>query len=101
MLLSQLNNQETKKILVDLLFKKRYCLCIPDTKLIKSRFEQVSPTWLQQLFLSKNAFGLSVIPMFMLIFVKNKHFTADQSKHLLELLQVLMSQAEIDTIDQI
>ncbi len=101
MLLSQLNNQETKKILVDLLFKKGYCLCIPDTKLIKSRFEQVSPTWLQKLFLSKNAFGLSVIPMFMLIFVKNKHLTADQSKHLLELLQVLMSQAEIDTIDQI
>ncbi len=30
MLLNQLNNQKgTRKILVDLLYKKGYCLCIP------------------------------------------------------------------------
>lgn len=102
MLLSQLDNQEgTRKIVADLLYKKGYCLCIPDPKLIKLHLEQVSPSWIQQFLLSKNSLGLSVIPMFMLIFVKNKCLTIKQSKRLLELLQVLVSQAELDSIDQI
>lgn len=102
MLLSRLKNQKgTRKILVDLLYKKGYCLCIPDPKLIKSQFEQVRPIWIQKLLLSKNTLELSVIPMFMLIFIKNKSLTADQSERLLALLQILISQAEFDTIDQI
>ncbi|WP_342219722.1 hypothetical protein [Rickettsiella endosymbiont of Miltochrista miniata] len=102
MLLSRLDNQKgTRKILVDLLFKKGYCLCIPDPEIIKSHLEQVRPSWIQNFFLSKNELELSVIPMFMLIFVKNKSLTTDQSKRLLELLHVLMSRAEFDTIDQI
>jgi hypothetical protein len=102
MLLSHLDSQKgVRKILVDLLYKKAYCLCIPDPKLIKSHFEQVRPTWIQKFLLSKNTLELSVIPMFMLIFVKNKSLTADQSKRLLELLHVLIEQAEFDTIDQI
>ncbi|MFZ0219733.1 MAG: hypothetical protein WAL30_05975 [Candidatus Aquirickettsiella sp.] len=102
MLHRQLEQQKgTRKILVDLLYKKGYCLCIPDPKLIKSHYEQIHPNWLQKFFLSKNAFGLSVIPMFMLIFVKNKHLTADESKRLLELIHLLMSQAEFATIDQL
>ncbi len=102
MLRSRLKNQKgARKILVDLLYKNGYCLCIPDLKLIKSHFEQVRPTWMQEFLLSKNTLELSVIPMFMLIFVKNKSLTADQSERLLALLQVLMSQAEFNTIDQI
>ena len=95
MLLSWLDNQKgIRKLLVDLLYKKGYCLCIPDPKLIKSYFEQVRPGWTQEFLLSKNTLGLSVIPMFMLIFVKNKRLTTDQSKRLLELLHVLMSRLE-------
>lgn len=103
MLLSQLDHQkETQKILVDFLFKEDgYCLCIPDSKIIKSHFEQVPQSWVQNFLLSKNALELSVIPMFMLIFVKNRRLTADQSKRLLELLHLLMSQAACETIDQI
>jgi len=102
MLLSRLDNQKgTRKILVDLLFKKGYCLCIPDPKLIKSHFKQVRSSWIQKFLLSKNALELSIIPMFMLIFIKNKSLTADQSKRLLELMQVLLSQTEFDTIEEI
>jgi hypothetical protein len=102
MLLSRLENQKgTRKRLVDLLYKKGYCLCIPEPELVKSLFEQVRPTWIQKFFLSKNELELSVIPMFMLIFVKNRSLTEDQSKRLLELLYVLITQAEFDTIDQL
>ncbi len=102
MLLSRLDNQKgTRKILVDLLFKKGYCLCIPDPEIINSHLERVHPIWIQKFFLSKNELELSVIPMFMLIFVKNKSLTTDQSKRLFELLHVLMSRAGSDTIDQI
>lgn len=102
MLLSRLDNQKgTRKILVDLLFKKGYCLCIPDPKLIKLHFKQVHSSWIQKFLLSKNALELSIIPMFMFIFIKNKSLTADQSKRLLELIQVLLSQAEFDTIEAI
>ncbi|WP_342147742.1 hypothetical protein [Rickettsiella endosymbiont of Aleochara curtula] len=102
MLLSRLHNQKgTRKILVDLLFKKGYCLCIPDPGIIKSHLEQVHPSWIQSFLLSKNELELSVIPMFMFIFIKNKSLTTDQSKCLLELLQILMARAEFDTIDQI
>lgn len=102
MLLSRLDNQKgTRKILVDLLYKKSYCLCIPDPKIIKSYLEQVRPTWIQKFLLSKNTLELSVIPMFMLIFVKNKRLTADQSQRLFELLHILISAAEFDTIDQV
>lgn len=102
MLLSRLDNQKgTRKILVDLLFKKDYCLCIPDPKLIKSHFEQVRSSWIQKFLLSKNALELSVIPMFMLIFIKNKSLTAEQSKRLFELVQILLSQTEVDTIEEI
>lgn len=101
-MLSRLDNQKgTRKILVDLLFKKGYCLCIPNPEIVKSSLKQVRPSWIQKFFLSKNALELSVIPMFMLIFVKNKSLTIDQSQRLLELLHVLMSRAEFDTIDQI
>ena len=102
MLLSRLDNQKgTRKILVDLLFKKGYCLCIPDPEIVKSYLKQVRLSWIQKFFLSKNALELSVIPMFMLIFVKNKSLTIDQSQRLLELLYVLVSRAEFATIDQI
>lgn len=102
MLLSRLDNQKgTRKILVDLLFKKGYCLCIPDPEIIKSHLEQVRPNWIQKFFLSKNDLKLSVIPMFMLIFVKNKSLTSDQSRSLLYLLHVLIARSEFDTIDQI
>lgn len=102
MLLSRLNNQKgIRKILVDLLYKKAYCLCIPDPQLIKSYFEQVGPAWIQKFLLSKNTLELSIIPMFMLIFVKNKSLTIDQSERLLALLHVLITQAEFDTIDHV
>ena len=102
MLLSRLDNQKgTRKLLVDLLYKKGYCLCIPDPKLIKAYFEEVRSSWIEKFLLSKNALELSIIPMFMLIFIKNKSLTADQSKRLLELLQVLLSQTEFDTIEEI
>lgn len=102
MLLSRLDNQKgTRKILVDLLFKKGYCPCIPDPEIVKSYLKQVRLSWIQKFFLSKNALELSVIPMFMLIFVKNKSLTIDHSQRLLELLHILMSRAEFATIDQI
>lgn len=102
MLLSRLDHQKgTRKILVDLLFKKGYCLCIPDPNLIKSKFELVPSSWIQRLLLHKNTLELSIIPMFMLIFIKNKSLTTDQSKRLLELIHVLLSQAEFDTIEEI
>lgn len=102
MLLSRLDNQKgTRKILVDLLYKKGYCLCIPDPKLIKLHFEQIRSSWIQKLLLSKNVLELSIIPMFMLIFIKNKSLNADQSKRLLELMHVLLSQTEFDTIEEI
>jgi hypothetical protein len=102
MMLSRLDHQkDTRKILVDLLFKKGYCLCIPDPKLIKSHFKKVRSSWIRKFLLSKNALELSIIPMFMLIFIKNKSLTADQSKRLLELIHVLLSQTEFDTIDEI
>lgn len=102
MLLSRLDNQKgTRKILVDLLYKKGYCLCIPDPKLIKLHFEQIRSSWIQKFLLSKNMLELSIIPMFMLIFIKNKSLNADQSKRLLELMYVLLSQTEFDTIEEI
>ncbi|WP_342227314.1 hypothetical protein [Rickettsiella endosymbiont of Rhagonycha lignosa] len=102
MLLSRLDNQKgTRKILVDLLFKKGYCLCIPDPNLIKLHFEQVRSSWIQKFLLSKNALELSIIPMFMLIFIKNKSLTVDQSKRLFELLHLLLSQTEVETIEEI
>ncbi|HEY2567099.1 MAG TPA: hypothetical protein VGH95_05270 [Candidatus Aquirickettsiella sp.] len=102
MLLSRLDNQKsTRKILVDLLFRKDYCLCIPDPKLIKLHFQQVRSSWIQKFLLSKNALGLSIIPMFMLIFIKNKSLTADQSKRLFDLMHILLSQTEFDTIEEI
>lgn len=102
MLRSPIDNQKgTRKLLVDLLFKKGYCLCIPDPNLIKLQLEQVRSSWVQRFLLSKNTLELSVVPMFMLIFIKNKCLSADQNKQLLELIEVLISQAEVDTIDQI
>lgn len=101
-MISRLGNQKgTRKILVDLLFKKGYCLCIPDPQIINSHFEQVRPNWIQTFFLSKNELGLSVIPMFMLIFIKNKSLTSEQAKRLLDLLHVLMARAEFDTVHHI
>ncbi|TLY47654.1 MAG: hypothetical protein E6K54_04465 [Gammaproteobacteria bacterium] len=102
MLHSPIDNQKgTRKLLVDLLFKKGYCLCIPDPNLIKLQLEQVRSSWIQRFLLSKNTLEFSVVPMFMLIFIKNKCLTADQNKQLLELIEILISQAEVDTIDQI
>jgi hypothetical protein len=95
------NQKGTRKLLVDLLFKEGYCLCIPDPNLIKLQFEQAQSSWTQRFLLSKNKLGLSVIPMFLLIFIKNKCLTANQNKRLLELIDILISQAEIDTIDQV
>lgn len=102
MLRSPLDNQKgARKLLVDLLFKKAYCLCIPDSNLIKSKFELVPSSWVQRFLLHKNTLELSIIPMFMLIFIKNKCLTNEQDKRLLELIDVLIDQAEVDTIDQI
>lgn len=102
MLRSPIVNQKgTRKLLVDLLYKKGYCLCIPDPQLIKSKFQQVRSNWVQKFLLSKNNLELSIIPMFLLIFVKNKCLTTEQNKQLLELIDILISQAETDTIDQI
>lgn len=103
MLLSpKVNQKGTRKLLVDSLYKKGYCLCIPDPQLIKFQFQQVSHSWAQKLLLSQNnTFKLSIIPMFLLIFVKNKCLTTEQNKHLLELIDILISQAEMDTIDKI
>ncbi len=95
------NKKGTQKLLVDLLFKKGYCLCILDPQLIKSQFEQVRSSWVQRFLLSKNTLELSIIPMFLLIFYKNKCLTTEQNKHLLELIDILISQAEMDTIEQI
>lgn len=102
MLLSPIDNQKgARKLLVELLFKEGYCLCIPDPNLIKSQFEQVRSSWIQRFLLSKNTLELSIIPMFLLIFIKNKCLTTEQNKHLLKLINILISQAEMDTIDQI
>lgn len=95
------NQKKIQKILVGLLYKKNYCLCIPDIEHIKPYLEQVSSIWIKKFFLTKNELNLSVIPMFMFIFVKNKRLTADQTKHLLELLHLLIMQADSDTIDQL
>lgn len=101
-MLSRLDNQKgMRKLLVDLLYKKGYCLCIPDPKLIKAYFEQVRSSWIQKFLLTKNALELSIIPMFMLVFIKNKSLTVDQSQCLLELMQVLLSQTGFDTIEEI
>lgn len=91
----------TRKLLADLLYKDNYCLCIPEPELIKLHLNTVSSSWIQKLLLSKNTLGLSVIPMFMLIFIKNKLLTAEQSYRLQQLLYLLVTQAEINTIDQI
>lgn len=102
MLLSRLDNQKgSRKILVDLLYKKGYCLCIPDPNLIKLHFEQVRSSWIKKFLLSKNTLELSIIPMFMLIFIKNKSLTVDQGKRLFDLLHLLLSQTEFDTIEEI
>lgn len=95
------SQKKIQKILVDLLYKKSYCVCIPDFKLVESYLEQVSPAWIQKFLLSKNGLNLTVIPMFMLIFVKNKYLTVDQSQRLFKLLHLLMMRAESDTIDQL
>ncbi len=81
MLRSRIDYQKgTRKILVDLLYKKGYCLCIPDPKLIKSYLEQVRSTWIQKFFLNKNELDLAIIPMFMLIFINNNCLTYEQCK---------------------
>ena len=41
-----------KKVLIDLLYKKSYCICIPEPKLIQLYFNQVSPIWIQDFLLN-------------------------------------------------
>lgn len=102
MLSDRLENQKgIRKKVTDLLFKKGYCICIPDAELIQSYLRQLHPRWIQKFFLSKNELQLGVIPMFMLIFVRNKCLTVDQSQRLLELLHVLLMQTDENSIDQL
>ncbi|RDH40595.1 MAG: hypothetical protein CFE62_002940 [Candidatus Aquirickettsiella gammari] len=43
-----------KKVLIDLLYKKSYCICTSEPKLIQLYFNQVSPIWVQDFLLTKN-----------------------------------------------
>lgn len=95
------NQKKIQKILVGLLYKRGYCLCIPDIEFIKPYLEQINPIWIQKFLLTKNELNLMVIPMSMLIFIKNKCLNVDQSKRLLELLYLLIMKADFDTMDQL
>jgi hypothetical protein len=91
-----------RKVLIDLLHKKSYCICIPEPELVELYFNQVSPRWIQDFLLTKNTLGYSVIPMFMFIFVKNKHLDGLQSLRLQRLLYLLIAQVNISvSVDQI
>jgi hypothetical protein len=91
-----------KKVLIDLLYKKSYCICIPEPKLIQLYFNQVSPIWIQDFLLTKNTLGFSVIPMFMFIFIKNKRLSSQESAGLQRLLYLLIAQVDISArVDQI
>lgn len=103
MRLNQLARQRgSKKILIDLLYKKSYCICIPESELVQLYFNQVSPTWILDFLLTKNTLGFSIIPMFMFIFIKNKHLSGQESVRLQQLLYLLITQIDISaTADQI
>lgn len=101
-LFSLLDNQKgARKLLIDSLYREGYCLCIPDPTLIKSYLENLPLHWIQSLLLFKNSFELSIIPRLMLIFIKNKALTVDESERLFDLVQILISKTETDTIDQL
>ncbi|MFM2321885.1 MAG: hypothetical protein RLZZ225_38 [Pseudomonadota bacterium] len=103
MQLNHLASQKgARKVLIDLLHKKSYCICIPEPELVELYFNQVSPRWIQDFLLTKNTLGYSVIPMFMFIFVKNKHLDSLQSLRLQRLLYLLIAQVNISvSVDQI
>ena len=90
-----------RKKLIDLLYKEGYCLCIPDVSAVQALLDKVNKIWLQTFLLTKNPSGFSVIPMFIVIFIKNKQLSAEACANLLDLIGLLLRQLESVAIARI
>lgn len=93
--------KSTRKKIIDLLYKENYCICIPIPNMVQSLLDKVNKTWIQVFLLKKNPCGFSVIPMFMLIFLRNRLLNGEESDQLVNLIHLLMNKLERAQIDSI
>ena len=91
----------SKKVLTELLYKEDYCLCIPDPEVVASCLQKLDKAWIKEFLLQKNVIGFSVIPMFVLIFIKNKRLEDEESQRLSQLTTLLVQQLDTPAIDPI
>lgn len=84
-----------------MLYKKAYCLCIPDPMMVKSLLDEIDKKWIRVFLMQKNSLEFSVVSMFVNIFVKNKQLTIKECKKLLDLIALLIGQLEIIDCDKI
>ncbi len=90
-----------RKDLIELLYKQDYCPCIPDANDVQTLLDKVNKVWIKSFILGKNPSGLSVISMFIVIFIKNKRLNSEACARLLELIGLLLNQLETVAIDTI
>ncbi|MES2998306.1 MAG: hypothetical protein V4700_03175 [Pseudomonadota bacterium] len=91
----------SKKLLTKLLYKKNYCPCIPDPEVVASCLQKLDKAWIKEFLLQKNVIGFSVIPMFMLIFIKNKRLEDEKNQRLSQLITRLVQQLDAPAIGRI
>ncbi|MES2141571.1 MAG: hypothetical protein V4471_01615 [Pseudomonadota bacterium] len=93
--------KKTREMLSSLLYKKGYCLCIPDPGQVELLLNKVDKSWIQTFLLEKNPVGFSIVSMFILILIKNKQLNVDERQRLLAVICLLLDQLENSAIDLI